>query len=100
MKNGILNINKPTNISSFQVVAIVRRLTKVKKVGHLGTLDPLASGVLPVAVGKATKLFDYFLTKRKVYRAIFCFGKETDTLDSEGVVTKTSIKTIIIDIVK
>ena len=87
MYNGIINVNKPSNISSFQVVSVVRKLTNVKKVGHLGTLDPMACGVLPIAVGKATKLFDYFLNKRKGYRACFCFGIETDTFDSEGVVT-------------
>lgn len=94
MINGIININKPDAITSFQVVSLVKRKLGIKRVGHLGTLDPSGCGVLPIAVGKATKLFDYFLNKRKVYRAIFCFGKETDTLDSDGVVVKEANKTI------
>lgn len=82
--NGIVVINKPKGISSNMVVSKVKKALGTKKVGHYGTLDPLATGVLPIAVGKATKLFDYFLQKTKTYIATFTFGKTTDTLDSEG----------------
>ena len=84
IKNGFVNVIKPTGESSSNVVCKVKKLLKIKRVGHLGTLDPAASGVLPVAFGKATKFFDYFLTKDKVYIADVKFGIETDTLDSFG----------------
>ena len=87
---GFLNINKPSGVTSNYIVCKVKRKLGIKKVGHFGTLDPLACGVLPVAIGKATKLFDYFLGKHKVYSATFQFGYETDTLDSEGKVLYTS----------
>ncbi|MGN1227781.1 MAG: tRNA pseudouridine(55) synthase TruB [Christensenellales bacterium] len=96
MISGIINVNKADSITSFQVVSQVKKKLGIKKVGHLGTLDPAGSGVLPIAVGKATKLFDYFLNKKKLYRAYFYFGKETDTLDSEGVVTRHCEKQISI----
>lgn len=86
---GIIIIDKSKNISSSGVVMQIKRLIKEKKVGHLGTLDPLASGVLPVCIGKATRLFDYFLRKQKIYIAEFTFGSQTDTLDLEGKVEKT-----------
>lgn len=86
---GVIVINKSKNISSSGVVVKIKRLLNEKKVGHLGTLDPLASGVLPVCIGKATRLFDYFLKKKKTYIAQFSFGTETDTLDLEGKVEKT-----------
>jgi len=65
----------------------VKRILQVKKAGHLGTLDPFASGVLPVAVGNATKMFEKHLKDNKTYRAIFKFGIETDTFDSDGNIT-------------
>lgn len=86
---GFVNIIKPTGMTSFDVVQRVKKALKTKRVGHLGTLDPAASGVLPIAVGKATKFFDYFLKKDKVYVARVKFGVETDTLDSFGNITKT-----------
>ena len=67
----------------------IKHITK-EKVGHLGTLDPLATGVLPIAVGKATRFFDYFLNKEKKYYALARFGVETNTLDSEGKIIATS----------
>ena len=82
--NGIININKPSGVSSNKVVSIIKKTFNQKKVGHLGTLDPLASGVLPVCIGKATRLFDLYLNKTKEYVAEFTFSIETDTLDSEG----------------
>lgn len=85
---GIVNILKPAGMTSQKCVNIIKHKFNVKKVGHLGTLDPSGTGVLPICLGKATKLFDYYLNKDKVYRAIFVFSKETDTLDSDGVITK------------
>ena len=87
---GVLNINKPKGVTSSNVVVKIKKLLNIKKVGHMGTLDPLAQGVLPICVGKATRLFDYFLKKQKTYIAQFKFGEETDTLDLEGNVVKTS----------
>ena len=89
---GFLCVNKPRGISSAKVVSKVKYLTKAK-VGHLGTLDPLAEGLLVIAIGKATRLFDYFLNKDKVYLASCKFGEETDTLDLGGKVIK-NCKTI------
>ena len=89
---GIVLVNKPTGITSSNVVVKLRHMSKTKRVGHLGTLDPLASGVLPVCIGKATRLFDLFLKKNKTYIAYFEFGKLTDTLDNEGKVVKTDGK--------
>ena len=87
---GVLNINKPKGVTSSNVVVKIKKLLNIKKVGHMGTLDPLAQGVLPICIGKATRLFDYFLKKQKTYIAQFKFGEETDTLDLEGKIVKTS----------
>ena len=89
IRSGFVNIIKPTGASSSNIVCMVKKILKEKKVGHLGTLDPAASGVLPIAFGKATKFFDYFLKKDKEYVAVVKFGVETDTLDSFGLITKT-----------
>ena len=83
--NGFLNLNKPTGRTSSDVVVFVRkRLPKGTAVGHGGTLDPEASGVLPVCVGSATRLFDYIIDKQKVYVARVKLGVETDTQDATG----------------
>lgn len=82
--NGVVVIDKPEGMSSFSAVKLVKKLLGVKKAGHMGTLDPLASGVLVIGLGKATKLFDEFLKQEKEYYAEFKFGVETDTLDREG----------------
>lgn len=92
---GFVNINKPLGMTSSDVVVKVRGILRrasgeKQKVGHLGTLDPQGSGVLPVAVGTATRLFDFMQEKTKVYQATFVFGKETDTLDGVGKVVETS----------
>ena len=71
-------------MTSFGVIAQVRKKLNIKKIGHLGTLDPAGVGILPLAVNKATKLFDVMQKKVKTYRAIFVFGKQTTTLDSQG----------------
>ncbi len=81
--SGFINVFKAEGVSSAFVVNKIKRLAGVP-CGHLGTLDPLACGVLPVGVGNATRLFEYFLKKTKVYEARFRFGKTTDTLDREG----------------
>ena len=88
MMNGVVNIIKPAGMSSSDVVARMRRILGQKRVGHLGTLDPAAAGVLPILVGKATRLFDYLAMHNKEYIAEFCLGAETDTLDAEGTVTE------------
>lgn len=87
---GFVNVYKERGESSFNVVRKIKKIFNEKRVGHLGTLDPMAEGVLPVAVGKATKMFDYYLHKKKSYIATFKIGEETDTLDLEGEVIKTS----------
>lgn len=92
-RNGIIVLNKPTGMSSSLAVQVVKKILKPNKIGHLGTLDPLGTGVLLLAVNKATKLFDEYLNKTKTYRAIFSFGFETDTLDSEGkIINKNDVK--------
>lgn len=86
--NGVINIYKNTGMTSFDVVAMVRRVEKMKKVGHTGTLDPAASGVLPVCLGKATKIIDYIMENKKVYRVNLKLGMVTDTYDLEGEVLR------------
>jgi len=88
--DGILLINKPQDFTSFDVVAVIRKLAKTKKVGHAGTLDPLATGVLPILIGKATKFQDLLLNKSKEYKASFKLGIETDTQDITGKILSES----------
>lgn len=90
---GFLNIYKPKGMTSFDVVARLRRVTKIKQIGHTGTLDPLAVGVLPICIGKSTRLIEY-LDDDKEYLATVQFGKDTDTYDLDGTVTKTYDKKI------
>ncbi len=85
--NGFLIVDKPSGVTSFSMVSLVRRLTGVRRVGHAGTLDPLASGVLPVAVGYATRFIEYMDDALKTYDAAVRFGEATDTYDAEGAVT-------------
>lgn len=82
--NGMLNILKPPGMTSHDVVEVVRDLLKIKRVGHTGTLDPGASGVLVLCIGKATKLTRYIVEGKKVYRAEITFGVSTDTHDNYG----------------
>lgn len=84
MINGVLNVYKPQNISSNQVVIKIKKLLNIKKVGHTGTLDPLACGVLPICIGNATKISEYLINKDKVYYVKLKFGILTDTYDCEG----------------
>lgn len=81
---GFLNLLKPPGMTSHDAVAFVRRRLGGVRVGHLGTLDPLAAGVLPLAAGGATRLIPYLPPARKIYRAEIAFGMETATLDGEG----------------
>lgn len=85
---GVLNINKPLGISSFEVVRKIKKLAGEKKVGHGGTLDPEASGVLPVCIGKATKAIDFIMKGEKEYIAKVKLGVVTDTYDREGKVLR------------
>ena len=87
--NGYFNIYKPAGMSSAAVVAVMRRLSGEKRVGHAGTLDPEAAGVLPVMTGKATRLFDFLTDKEKEYVAVAAFGSRTDTQDATGTVIET-----------
>ena len=94
MPKGILNVNKEKGISSARVVSLVRRALDIKKVGHTGTLDLEASGVLPIVVGKATRVSDYMMTKDKVYETELILGAKTDTLDAAGKIIAKSQKFI------
>ncbi len=87
--NGIICINKPQGFTSFDVIAKLRGILKMKRIGHAGTLDPMATGVLPVFVGRATKACDIMPDNHKAYTASFRLGTETDTQDSSGTVLKT-----------
>ncbi len=86
---GFINVLKPPGMSSAAVVGLVRRLFGGAKVGHAGTLDPEAAGVLPLMVGKAARLFDYMQDKEKAYVAEIAFGTSTDTQDAQGTVLET-----------
>lgn len=87
--HGVLNFLKPPGMTSHDAVAFVRRVLKTKRVGHTGTLDPAAAGVLPICVGQATRLVENLQNGRKEYLAEATFGFETDTLDQCGEVVKT-----------
>jgi tRNA pseudouridine55 synthase len=85
--DGFLNLLKPPGMTSHDVVAMVRRQFGARRVGHLGTLDPAAAGVLPICLGRATRLFQHAAGPDKAYRAEVVFGVATDTLDAEGRIT-------------
>lgn len=89
--DGILNILKPSGMTSFDVVAILRGLLETRKIGHAGTLDPMASGVLPVCAGRATRAIEFLMDKDKVYRGEVTLGVTTDTQDSSGHILSTMI---------
>ena len=90
---GFLNVYKPKGKTSHDVVAILRRITKIKQIGHTGTLDPFAEGVLPICIGKATRLIEY-LKDNKAYIGIVQLGKSTTTYDIEGEAVNESNKTV------
>ena len=86
--NGFINLNKAVGVSSAKEVGVIKRLSHTP-CGHMGTLDPMASGVLPIGIGNACRLFDFFLSKRKTYVATFKFGEDYDTLDTTGKIVKS-----------
>jgi tRNA pseudouridine55 synthase len=86
--NGILNVNKPQGKTSYSMVALVKRLSGERRVGHAGTLDPLASGVLPICLGQGARAVEFLAEVTKVYRAQIELGVVTDTYDAEGTVTE------------
>lgn len=92
---GIINVNKPKGLTSHDVVSRLRKILNTKQIGHTGTLDPLATGVLPVCIGKATKVIQY-LDDSKAYRAFIKLGIKTDTYDMEGKITE--IKKVTLDV--
>ena len=96
---GFLNIYKPKGLTSHDVVARLRKITKVRQIGHTGTLDPFATGVLPICIGKATRLIEY-LDDNKEYLATVQFGKNTATYDLEGEITATFDKKVTEEDVK
>ncbi|MBE0502955.1 MAG: tRNA pseudouridine(55) synthase TruB [Desulfuromonadales bacterium] len=84
--NGFLVVDKPQGVTSFDVVRTIRRALKVRRVGHCGTLDPMATGVLPVAIGEATRLVEFVMDGEKIYRGTLKLGETTDTQDAEGTI--------------
>jgi tRNA pseudouridine55 synthase len=88
--HGWLVLDKPVGQTSTDAVAAIKRITRANKVGHAGTLDPLASGILPIALGEATKTVSFVMDGRKIYRFTVCWGAETDTDDADGTVQRTS----------
>ncbi|HZR47654.1 MAG TPA: tRNA pseudouridine(55) synthase TruB [Candidatus Manganitrophaceae bacterium] len=89
-KDGVINVNKPIGWTSHDVVAKLRGMLKIKKVGHTGTLDPQATGVLPVCLGKGTRIVPFLMDVDKEYRAVLRLGQETDTQDASGKVLRSS----------
>lgn len=90
MKTGLLIVNKPKDMTSHDVVSILRKKLNIKKIGHTGTLDPMATGVLPICIGKATRISEYIMQQGKAYIATLKFGVETDTYDITGKITNIS----------
>jgi len=88
--DGILNINKPQGKTSFSIVAMVRRLSGERRVGHAGTLDPMATGVLPICLGQGTRTVEFLADATKTYRAEIELGVSTDTYDADGRITRQS----------
>ncbi|MBI2251863.1 MAG: hypothetical protein HYU63_03800 [Armatimonadetes bacterium] len=82
--DGFLNINKPGGLTSHDVIKILRKILKIKKIGHLGTLDPQAEGVLPIALGSSTRLIEFIEKAPKIYQAEITLGIKTDTGDAQG----------------
>jgi tRNA pseudouridine55 synthase len=91
--NGILILDKPGGMTSHDVVRMVRRVCRTRRVGHAGTLDPMATGLLLVAIGEATRIVEFLMEGEKTYRATLKFGEATDTQDAEGRVVAISDRT-------
>ena len=98
--DGIMVINKPENYTSFDVVAVMRKLLKTKKIGHAGTLDPMATGVLPILAGNATKIQNLLQGSSKEYRAKFRLGLITDTEDTSGKILKKNPVNVNVETLK
>ena len=98
--NGVVLIDKPSGKTSYDIVAIIKRISGIKKVGHAGTLDPLATGVLPICLNEATKLVQFLMLNHKEYRATLLLGTGTDTLDIEGKIIAQSEPSVSKDDVK
>nr|WP_300004561.1 tRNA pseudouridine(55) synthase TruB [Tissierella sp.] len=92
--NGIINFYKPKGITSHGAVSFFRRLVNIKRIGHTGTLDPNAEGILPICIGKATRVSEYLLTADKEYRGTLVLGRSTDTQDGDGETLETSSKIV------
>ena len=88
--SGVVIVNKPKGMTSHDVVSRMRKIFGTRRVGHTGTLDPMATGVLPVCIGSATKAADMLTESDKRYRAVMELGKRSDTLDIDGTITETS----------
>src|SRR5260370_31288546 len=93
--DGVIVIDKPEGWTSHDAVAKMRRLEKTKKIGHLGTLDPLATGVLPLVVGRATRLAQFYMKSSKKYDALLRFGYSTDTYDRDGEPTSDKTEPVL-----
>jgi tRNA pseudouridine55 synthase len=87
--SGFINLYKQNNMSSVKTTLPLKKIIRNKKIGHIGTLDPAAEGVLPIAIGKATRLIEFILQEHKTYKAMIQFGIETDSLDATGNIVKT-----------
>ena len=97
--NGLINVDKPKGYTSFDVIRKLKKILNMKKIGHTGTLDPLATGVLVICLGRATKLANVIEAKEKTYIADFVLGSKTDTYDTEGeVIDKSDIKVTFEDV--
>src|SRR5213078_3340923 len=90
--HGWIVLDKPVGMTSTHAVSVIKRLFTAKRAGHAGTLDPLASGLLPIALGEATKTVPFVMDGRKVYRFTVRWGEERDTDDAEGRLTATSVE--------
>src|ERR1700712_5979207 len=90
--NGLLVLDKPAGMTSHDVVAIVRRATGEKSIGHLGTLDPMATGVLPLLLGKYTRLAQFFGKAEKRYEGTIKFGWATDSFDADGAMVGATVR--------
>ena len=98
--NGFINLLKTPGITSSTAVSIIKKTYNIKKVGHAGTLDPGAAGVLPIMINRATRLFDYLQDESKEYIAEFVFGTDTDTLDMQGNVLAQDDVEVTLDALK
>ncbi|MCL2384146.1 MAG: tRNA pseudouridine(55) synthase TruB [Oscillospiraceae bacterium] len=95
--NGVLIVNKPKGYTSHDVVAVLRKALNTKKIGHTGTLDPNATGILPILVGQGVKLSKYLIENDKTYIAVLKLGEKTDTGDSDGIIVETDSNNVEVE---